>query len=170
MCITKNNFPAPSQRAAHCATADESPVLVVYPAGGNGAGERRRVPSRRRGCLLALDVFFCEVGQLSNKSPPPPITHCPPRFTPGATERDLGADLKKSLLAEASVAALSNIYRKKARPPALRGKGSRSRPIRERLCSRTLELFDSNAFFHARPEFRRLITRAGIGSFHWGGC
>lgn len=41
--ITKNNFPAPSQRVAHCAKRDESPVLVVYPAGGNGEGERRRV-------------------------------------------------------------------------------------------------------------------------------
>lgn len=51
--------------------------------------------SWRCGCSLALDVFFCKVGQLSNKSPPP-ITQCPPRFTLGAAERDLGADLKNN--------------------------------------------------------------------------
>lgn len=36
-------------------------------------------------CLLTLDVFFCELGQVSNKSPPP-IAQCPSRFTLGAME------------------------------------------------------------------------------------
>lgn len=37
---------------------------------------------------------------------------CPSRFTPGATERDLGADLKKQLLAEAPGRAIKYLPKK----------------------------------------------------------
>lgn len=65
----------------------------------------------RCSCLLTLDVFYCELGQVSNKSPPP-ITQCPSRFTLGATERDLEADLKKQLLAEAPGHAIKYLPKK----------------------------------------------------------
>lgn len=111
----QKQLPPPSQRVAHCAQRDESSVLVVYPAGGNGERERRREGARvcvwRRSCLFTLDVFSCELGQVSNKSLPP-ITQCPLRFTLGATERDLRADLKKQLLAEAPGRAIKYLPQK----------------------------------------------------------
>lgn len=125
----------------------------------------------RISCLLTLDVFFCQLGQVSNKSPPP-IMQCPSRFTLGAMERDLGADLKKQLLAEAPGRAIKYLP-KKLKPIATQAEKlteGDSRAFVERYFGPLLLSLWSANISHTRPECDSSISWTSTGSFQRPGC
>lgn len=151
--ITKNNFPAPSQRVA---LVQKGMKARCWLCTLQEETEKASVCLWRRSCLLTLDVFFCELGQVSNKSPPP-ITQCPSRFTLGATERNLDADLKKQLLVEAPGRAIKYLP-KKLEPIATQAE-KLTEDDSKAFVSGTLDLFSS-------PSGEQTFFTLSLNSFH----